>query len=471
MVDSAPKERRKKLNVLVIHSIDRVETTGIDSDERADKISHKARLKVAETVDNEIARVLNANGFVATVANIEDDPQRLRDALVVERPDLVINRVDEFDGDFNESAAAIPSLLDLEEYAHSGSSTRCLNNCANRVHTHLFLADAGIPAPKFASVHDINSVPSTDGFAYPLIVSEALDDIYIEEGHDHPLADRAELEAHATALAAECTLPLLVEEFISGTEVHAVVIGNKNLSVLPLVATFHEDDDDSDSDGDSNDSNDSSDSSDSSDSTGDETGDEPADESAPRRARASTSMEVQAEVAEMLDNSHLDIAQLAQPTADRVRALAMRAFRALHCRDVAQVDFQINSAGDVYVTNVRPMLDLSRQSPFGVAATFTEGGYEENIVDCVKLACERAKLDPRGTLIPPPAAPDVTKPTDPAATPTSPESETPPSLSGTAAPAESTADATETGSLTAHATEPTEAADATESAGSSHTPR
>ncbi len=441
MVDLAPKEKRRKLNVLVIYSIEPAPKGAEDPDTRDHKIAQTARIKVAEGIAKEMVRVLELHGFKASHVNVEDDPERLRDALVIERPDLIINRIDEFEGDYTEHAKAIPAFLDLEDYPYSGSDTACLINCANRVHSHLFLADARVPTPKFVSVHDINSIPSTDGFDYPLIISQALDDIYEEEGHEHPLANREEVEERAIALASECTPPLLVEEFVEGKVVHAIVLGNRSLDVLPLIETVYaadepDDGDDADSPAANNVASDDGAAYDGDASTGDAgddqatvnaaddndgpatsattgaAGDEPA-KLAERPARASTSMEIQAEVLEMLDVDHLEIARLPQDTADRVRALARRSFHALHCRDIAQIDFHIGSDGSPRVVNVRPMLDLGRQSAFGVAATHTEAGYEELLVSYVKLACERAKLDPRGVLLPPPPKQDSPAPQPP----------------------------------------------------------
>ena len=125
------------------------------------------------------------------------------------------------------------------------------------------------------AVRDINAIADTSGFRFPLIVTQAFDDIYEREGYEHPIYSRDALVERIADLSREFDMPLLIEEFVRSRRLHAIVLGNRTLELLPLVET--------------------------------------------RNAHDPTSRTIA-------------LAQLGQDTADRVRQLARRAFRAMDCR-------------------------------------------------------------------------------------------------------------------------------------------
>src|SRR5688500_14002680 len=176
-----------------------------------------------------LAEGLAERGFDVALVDAEDDTQRITHALVVEQPALVF-LVDHFDGEALRHPS-VASLLDLHRLPYTGSDPLCLSTCRDRVRTHLLLSDAEIPVPGYVVVRDINAIPDTAGLEPPLLVRPAL-----SESRALPLArSRPEVEERARELAAESGLPILVERFIEGRRIQAVVLGNRVLEVLPLV--------------------------------------------------------------------------------------------------------------------------------------------------------------------------------------------------------------------------------------------
>lgn len=452
MVNAAHEPKRRKLNLLIVYSIEPL-AKQIPEDALDEATDRGARLQVADGIARRLQEILKDSGFNAAIVNMEDYPQRLRDALAVERPDFIINRVDELEGDFTEYATAVPATLALEGYPSTGAGTTSLNNAANRLTMYLLLAEADVPTPDFVAVHDINAIPTTESFSYPMIINHPLDDAYEEEGRAHPLHDREQLTLRVAEVAKDYTLPLLVEEFIDGKLVHAIVMGNRTLEVLPLVETVYwegwaeelaaeaeaEEAAKAEAEGEgAGEARTEGEGEGEDEAEGEAAATEPTAEAkveAPKVVEKpkppvkkvpveTITEDIEEYVEELLDSEYLELAQLPHDTADWVRAMARRAYRALECRDAAQIDFKVTEDGQAYVIAVRPMLDIGRHSPFGVAATLAEGGYEQAVVRFAKSACERLGFDPRGVVVERPAqeppAPVVATP----APETKPEAET-----------------------------------------------
>ncbi len=298
---------------------------------------------------DEVDRALEEGGFRVSRCNLDDDIDRLGHAVVVVRPDLIVNLVDEMWDDATQHVG-VAQLCDLYGYPTVGSDPLTLATCQERSRVRLILADAEVTGPGFGIVRDINSIPDTSGLSFPLVVTQAFDDTYELEGLGHAITTREELEERVAELAAEYELPLLIEEFLSGRRLQIIVIGNRSLQLLPLTET-------------------------------------PQDAAVP--------------------GEDATVAQLDLEHAQRARELARTAFRAMGCRDVAQVDFCLTDDGNLYVIDVRPAFDMGDGSPFQVAATATDGGYTSAVSRVVSATVERTGISTSTPEAPPKAPADA----------------------------------------------------------------
>ncbi|WP_428262682.1 hypothetical protein [Haliangium sp.] len=291
---------------------------------------------------------LRGIGLTAAAIDIEDDIERIAAAVLVERPALVINLVDGIYGDTTQQSA-VAAYLELLDLPFAGSEHRCLAICQDRVRAHLVLADAGVPVPRFCSVRDLNAIPDVSDLAAPMIVTQAFDDVYEEEGIERPLYDPDEVVERIAQLTTEYELPFMIEEYIGERRIHALVIGHRSLEVLPLIEAnpaLYEERPEHESDG---------------------------------------------------PPPPWVLAQLDYETADRVRELARRSFRALGCRDLAQIDFHLDEDEQAWVVDVRPMPDLSPDGALYAAAESSERGFVGVIAEFVRLVRVRAGLGDGGS--------------------------------------------------------------------------
>lgn len=290
-----------------------------------------------------VLEVLRARGFDAAHVNAEDDIDRIAAAVVIERPALIFNLVDEFYGD-GALLGALAAYLELLDVPFVGAEPACLLACQDRVHVRLVLRDAGVPVPRFQTVRDVEQVPAIDDLRPPLIVTQALDDLYHDEGLERPLHDRSQAAERVAALAREYEPPFLIEEYLPQRRLHALVLGHGPLDVLPLL--------------------------------------EAAGASELARQAAGPGEAEPEERAWVL-------AALDAEASARIAELARRAYRALGCRDAACIDIHLDADSRPHVVDVRPVVEFDTGGPLHVAAERTALGFAGVVVELVERAAQR----------------------------------------------------------------------------------
>lgn len=267
--------------------------------------------KPPEGVIDELCTLLAARGYEPRAFNAEDNCDRMGDAVILFRPDIVLNLIDHFHGD-TLMAASAAGLLEIFEYPAVGADSLAIAACSDRLRTHLVLRDAQVPCTGFIPVWDSEELPDTSTLRFPVILTQAFDDIYHRPAERPVLATVDELAEHAAEILPEYDLPFMIEEHITGRRLTALVLGDE---VLPPVEL-----------------------------TIDETG------------------TLQGDVAELDD-------------PDAIVDIAWRAAQITNCRDWAQIDLVVTEGGQALVTDVRPSVSLwNVDSPFRrAAATHAEG--------------------------------------------------------------------------------------------------
>jgi D-alanine-D-alanine ligase len=287
--------------------------------------------------------VLRARGFDAVHVNAEDDIDRIAAAVVIERPALIFNLVDDFYGD-GALLGALAAYLELLDVPFVGADPACLLTCQDRVQVRLVLRDAGVPVPRFQTVRDVELVASIEDLRPPLIVTQALDDVYHDEGLERPLYHRSQVVERVAALAGEYEPPFLIEEYLPQRRLHALVLGHGPLDVLPLL--------------------------------------EAAGASEPSRHVAGPG-EGEPEAEPWV------LAELDPDASAQVGDLARRSYRALGCRDVACIDIYLDADDRPHVVDVRPVVDFDPDGPLYAAAERSERGFAGVVVELVQRAAQR----------------------------------------------------------------------------------
>jgi D-alanine-D-alanine ligase len=166
-----------------------------------------------------------------------DHHAELLPLLGAARPDLVLNLCDE--GYKNDAAmeSHLPALLDLLGIPYTGAGPACLALCYDKSVVRSIAVSLGIPVPEEISIGEDDSV-ATLSTALPGLVKPCRGDNSV--GIDHRSVVRTPDEAMDAVRRLRHSLPgnpILVQEYLAGSEYSLGVIGNPGqpFEFLPLL--------------------------------------------------------------------------------------------------------------------------------------------------------------------------------------------------------------------------------------------
>ena len=314
-------------------------------------------LESIATVREEISAIvgsLRSAGFAARAVNIGDNFDTLFAALTSPRPDVVFNLV-EF---FNNSARLedrVAALYDLLKIPYTGSPPMTLAICQRKGLTKLILRGLRIPIPRYILVREEPLPPKPSGLVYPLIVKPAWEDASTGVDEQAVVEDRAQLEQRVHMILAEHRQPALVEEFIPGRELGVSVIGNVNPRVLPIEEVDFS--------------------------------------NLPPKYRGILSFESKWDpLHEVFHLGKLVCpAEVAEPIRAKVEEIALRAYRALGCRDYARIDMRLDKNDRLFVLEVNPNPDLTEGVAFMASAEAAGLSFSGTLKMIVEEALRRGE--------------------------------------------------------------------------------
>jgi D-alanine-D-alanine ligase len=316
---------------------------------------------VLDTAENTV-RVLDAAGFAVRRLGIDYDPRPLLDELRDHRPDAVFNL---FEGLATQTATevSVAALLEWLNIPFTGCPSLALALGRDKIRTKHLLLAAGLITPDYRVI-DQFPAPSWS-HEWPAIVKPASQDASVGIDQASVVTNQQQLEERARYVASTYGLPVLVERFIFGREFHVNLIEEgrgedpgRPLLMLPLAEIAFD-------------------------------------------PRDPDRWPIYSFTAKWFEDSEEHKAaplrapvELPSEPAERLRGLAVRAFRVLGCRDYARLDVRMAPDGAFHVLEVNPNPYLN--SPALIAGLLTIGRtHEQLIVDLALNAIARG-----GTVVP-----------------------------------------------------------------------
>lgn len=315
-----------------------------------------------ETVDEEmdlIQRSLEGAGHEVTVVNVHDDFDAMLGAIRRVQPDVIMNLV-EFFRDDPELEHDVPALFELLGIEYTGNRPLALSLCQKKPHAKALLAAQGLPVARGVVIDALAQCANVT-LRYPLIVKPAYDDASGGIDTGSVVHDPAQLAHRVDKLLHENKQHALVEEYIEGREIHCAILGDQPLPLyemrfkggvdehgapLPRIITY--------------------------------------------RAKWDPYSRDHHAV-----EGVCPVPDLEPEVAAHIQDVALRAYRALGCRDYARVDMRLDEAtGEPYILEVNPNPDLADSCAFTASAYASGRTYAQTICEIIGFALAR-KAAPR----------------------------------------------------------------------------
>lgn len=262
--------------------------------------------------------------------------------------DLVFNIAEGYAGRNRE--AQVPILLEMKGIPFVGSDPLTLALTLDKLMTKKILLAEGIPTPRFFQMADSND-PIPADVAFPLIVKPRY------EGSSKGISEHSvvhspeQLRSQVGKIVGTYRQPVLVEEFIRGTEFTVAVIGNDPPEALPVVQIQID-----------------------------------------GKTDLGELFYTFSRIASGAD--YICPARIAAGLEETLKSLALRTYQAVECLDFGRVDFRVDREGHPYVLEINPLPSLSTEDVFMVVAKELKVTYEAVLGRIVEAAAKRLRLHP-----------------------------------------------------------------------------
>lgn len=297
----------------------------------------------SESTVSALAQAIHDNGFeVVRLEATPELPSRLGEV------DLVFNIAEGVKGRYRESQ--IPALLELMGVEFTGSEAGSLAVCHDKGLAKKIVRQAGVPTADFRVVGSAKEARKL-GLRFPLMVKP------VAEGSSKGVAVRSVVRDESTLqevvrdITERYRQPALVEEFLSGREFTVGLLGQQKLKMLPIMEIVFQEDID---------------------------------------------LPIYSFEHKLTDAPPLrfEVPASLHPALRReIEGAAKACFRALGCRDVARIDFRMDSSGVVNFIECNPLPGLTPDfSDLCVLAKAADLNYQELVGQILTPAVKRFRL-------------------------------------------------------------------------------
>ncbi len=277
---------------------------------------------------------------VIKISNVRNLLRRLKKLDV----DIVFNIAEGVAGRNRESE--VPVILEMAGIPFVGGDGLTLGLTLDKIMAKKVLISEGVPTPAFFEISDIRNIDGA-GIDYPLIVKPK------QEGSSKGISDKSvvkndrELKRQADWVIRTYKQPALVEKFITGSEFTVPIIGNDRPEVLPTVQISI--------DGKTN--------------LGD---------------LCYTFSRIKSDTL-----SYVCPAKITRDLDKKLKAVALKAYKAVECRDFGRVDIRVDKNGNPFVLEINPLPSLSTEDVFMTVARNMKISYNSIINRILDHALER----------------------------------------------------------------------------------
>lgn len=275
-----------------------------------------------------VANAIQAGGHEVILLEAGNDFEQ---KLSSSRPDIVFNIAEGLRGEYRE--AQVPAACDRYGIPYTGSGVQTLALCLNKARTNEVLQCSGVSVPPFQVMHTgEESLLLADEL--PLIVKLLYEGSSMGLSRKSVVEDEIALRKQVEYLLTTYHEPVMVQKFIAGREFNVGILGNHNPLLLPIteilfmdpygIVMFY-----------------------------------PDDEIIPVIKQVRGERYVEDFLKQVIPKKSVCPAELTPGLAERINQAAVKAFKALECRDWCRVDFRLGADDHLYVLEVNPIAGIA----------------------------------------------------------------------------------------------------------------
>lgn len=238
-------------------------------------------------------------------------------AILAEKVDMVFT-ISEGRGNYRSREGQVPAVLEMLGISYIGSDPTCLALCLDKPLAKHLAASAGIMTPFWQLVADGHELDAIDwtAFPFPAFAKPAWEGSSKGIGRGARLEGVPEMKREVVRLLATYRQPVLVEEFIRGSELTVGIVGNppRVMGIMAVVPLSGADPD------------------------------------------FFYSIEIKRDWRRLV--RYECPAALSAATANRIALASLTVFKTLGCRDMARIDFRLDEGGQPYFIEANPLPGL-----------------------------------------------------------------------------------------------------------------
>jgi len=216
---------RKRLKVLLLFSCPYNKARGYDySEEFADPDNMYT--------ENDVAQALKANGYSVNLLGLHNTISPLFEEMEENKPDVIFNLVEVFDGKayLEKNMAA---LLEMLEVPYTGATSDNIFICNNKGLSKKILSFHKIKIPHFYIFTRNRRVWLPRKLKLPTIVKPLCEEASRGISQASIVDNEAAFLERVKFIHQNMNMDAIAEEYIEGRELYVTVMGHKKLTVLP----------------------------------------------------------------------------------------------------------------------------------------------------------------------------------------------------------------------------------------------
>lgn len=216
---------RKKMKVLLLFSSPYNKPRGYDyKEEFADPDNMYT--------ENDVFRALKANGYEVSLLGLHNTVSPLFEEIKENRPDVIFNLVEVFDGK-THLEKNMAALLEMLEIPYTGATSDNIFICNNKGLNKKILSFHKIKIPRFYTFYRNHRVWLPKKLKLPTIVKPLCEEASRGISQASIVDNEEAFLERVKFIHQNMNMDAIVEEYIEGRELYVTVIGHKKLTVLP----------------------------------------------------------------------------------------------------------------------------------------------------------------------------------------------------------------------------------------------